>query len=68
MSGEDPVLGSALTAQYVQAVQAEGVGAVAKHYILNSQETNRMTQSSDVDERTLQARHPVAGGTWLRAQ
>ncbi|KAL1508433.1 hypothetical protein AB1Y20_004537 [Prymnesium parvum] len=54
ISGEDPALGVALAPQYIRGVQAEGVGAVVKHYVLNSQETNRMTSSSDADERTLQ--------------
>ncbi|KAL3923208.1 MAG: hypothetical protein SGPRY_004295 [Prymnesium sp.] len=55
LSGEDPALGSALGAEYVKAVQAEGVAAVVKHYLLNSQETNRFSSSSNPDERTLQA-------------
>ena len=29
------------------------VAAVVKHFVLNSQETNRNSQSSDVDPRTL---------------
>eukprot|EP00966_Prymnesium_polylepis_P318542 7357590-Prymnesium_polylepis.1 len=54
LSGEEPALGAALAPRYIAGVQAEGVGAVAKHYILNSQETHRMSSSSDADERTLQ--------------
>lgn len=38
ISGEDPTLGSALTAEYVRGVQSQGVAAVVKHFILNSQE------------------------------
>ncbi|KAL1522272.1 hypothetical protein AB1Y20_017266 [Prymnesium parvum] len=53
LSGEEPSLGAVLTAEYVRGVQAEGVAAVVKHFVLNSQETNRNTQSSDIDDRTL---------------
>lgn len=34
------------------APQSQGVVATAKHYVDNSQETNRGAQSEDVDERT----------------
>jgi beta-glucosidase len=51
--GEDPMLSSAIAAAIVQGIQSQGVIATAKHYIGNEQETNRMTISSVVDERTL---------------
>lgn len=52
LSGEDPHLGSALAAAYVKGVQSQGVMAVVKHFAFNSQELNRTTESSDVDEQT----------------
>jgi beta-glucosidase len=41
LSGEDPYLGSVLAAEYVRAVQSQGVMAVVKHWAFNQQETNR---------------------------
>ena len=52
LSGEDPFLGARLAERYVRGVQSEGVAAVVKHFVLNSQETNRTTVSASVDERT----------------
>lgn len=34
-------------------MQAEGVGATAKHFIANSQETKRLLNNAIIDERTL---------------
>ena len=53
LSGEDPHLGYVMAGAAVQGIQSTGVIANAKHYVLNSQETNRTTQSAIVDERTL---------------
>lgn len=50
---EDPYLAGELGAAYVMGVQSEGVGACVKHFLLNNQETRRMTSSSEVDERTM---------------
>jgi beta-glucosidase len=50
---EDPFLAGQGAAAQVAGIQSNPVIATAKHYIVNSQETNRMTASSDVDERTL---------------
>jgi len=52
LSGEDPYLGSKLAKAYVQGIQSEGVAAVVKHWVFNEQETNRNTESSDVDDKT----------------
>ena len=41
ISGEDPYLGALLVPAYVSGVQSEGVAAVAKHFALNHQETER---------------------------
>lgn len=52
-AGEDPFLQGVVSAETVKAIQQEGVIATAKHYILNDQELNRNTGSSDIDQRTL---------------
>jgi len=52
LSGEDPYLGAQLAAAYVTGVQSQGVMAVMKHFVFNSQETNRTTESSVVDDKT----------------
>ncbi len=51
---EDPYLAGRGATAEVQGIQSNPVIATVKHYIANSQETNRMTDSSDVDERTLE--------------
>ena len=50
---EDPVVSGELGASYVRGLQSRGVGASLKHFAANNQETNRMTVSVEVDERTL---------------
>ena len=51
---EDPYLAGRGAVAEVQGIQSNPVIATVKHYLANSQETNRMTDSSNVDERTLQ--------------
>ena len=53
-ASEDPYLSGQVGAAEVQGIQSRDVIAVVKHFIANSQETNRMTDSSDVSERTLE--------------
>ena len=50
---EDPLLAGELGAAWVTGLQAGGVGASVKHFAVNSQETDRMRVSAEVDERTL---------------
>jgi len=51
--GEDPYLAGAMAASEIKGIQHDGVIAMAKHYVLNDQEFNRMTVSVQVDDRTL---------------
>src|SRR5579884_2047760 len=50
---EDPYLASRMAVAYITGLQNEGVGATIKHYIANEQEHERVSISSEVDERTL---------------
>ncbi|MGM1060390.1 glycoside hydrolase family 3 C-terminal domain-containing protein [Saccharothrix sp. Mg75] len=50
---EDPLLAGVLAVEWVRGLQSRGVGASLKHFAVNSQETDRMRVSADVDERTL---------------
>ncbi len=49
---EDPCLAGELGAAYVGGLQSTGVSACVKHFFANSQETDRLTSSSDMDETT----------------
>ena len=51
--GEDPYLAGQGAAAWIQGIQQNPVIATVKHYALNNQEINRMTSSSDADERTI---------------
>ncbi|KAI1499229.1 glycosyl hydrolase family 3 N terminal domain-containing protein [Biscogniauxia marginata] len=51
--GADPYLQGIAMAETIEAMQAVGVQANAKHYILNEQELNRETISSTVDDRVM---------------
>jgi beta-glucosidase len=50
---EDPLLSGELGAAWVRGLRTQGVGASVKHYVANDQETDRMSISAEVDERTL---------------
>ncbi|KAH6631274.1 glycoside hydrolase superfamily [Chaetomium tenue] len=51
--GTDPYLAGIAMAETIEGLQSSGVQACAKHYIVNEQELNRETISSDVDDRTM---------------
>ena len=53
-AGEDPFLSGQVGAAIVNGIQSQNIIATVKHFAVNSQEANRMTVSSNVDERTLQ--------------
>src|SRR5579862_2151460 len=52
--GEDPYLAGQTAASYIRGVQSKDVIATVKHFAMNNQEYDRMTVSSDADERTMQ--------------
>ena len=49
---EDPFLTARAAVAYISGVQAQGVGCSVKHFTANDSEYERMTISSEVDERT----------------
>lgn len=51
--GEDPFLTSRMAVNYIEGVQAEGVGSCAKHFAANNQENGRGSVNVLMDERTL---------------
>jgi beta-glucosidase len=51
---EDPLLNGRLSVSVVEGIQGEGVAACVKHFAANSQETERMSNNSEVSERALQ--------------
>ena len=50
---EDPHLTAELAVAYIHGLQENGIAATIKHFVGNESEIERMTMSSDVDERTL---------------
>lgn len=50
---EDPMLTAELASALIKGVQRFDVAACVKHFAANNQETERLTVSAEVDERTL---------------
>lgn len=51
--GPDPYFTGIAMEATIDGMQSSGVQATAKHFILNEQEKNRETMSSDLDDRTI---------------
>lgn len=51
--GEDPYLAGIMSVAETRAVQGKGLIAVAKHYVGNEQEVNRMSVSERIDPQVL---------------
>jgi beta-glucosidase len=51
--GEDPFLAGTIAASEIRGIQSNNIIAMAKHYVLNDQEKNRMGIKVQVDERAL---------------
>ena len=47
------MLGQLMVAQAIRGIQATGIIANAKHWVMNNQETNRKGVIEVVDERTM---------------
>lgn len=56
---EDPVLTAAIAVAYITGVQSERVAACIKHFAGNDTEFERMSISSEIDERTLREMYLV---------
>jgi beta-glucosidase len=50
---EDPYLSSQMTVSIIKGIQSTKTSACVKHFALNNSEYQRMTISSEVDERTI---------------
>ena len=50
---EDPYLAGIMGKAYIEGVQSKGVGTSLKHFLANNREYDRLSQTSEVDERTL---------------
>lgn len=50
---EDPLLAGEIAKAFIEGVQSRNVGTSLKHFCCNNRETNRIAQSSEVDERTM---------------
>jgi beta-glucosidase len=50
---EDPYLSSRMAVAHIRGVQSRGVGTSVKHFALNNSEFQRMTISSEADERAM---------------
>jgi len=49
--GEDPLLAARMVAAEVQGIQSNNISACVKHFVFNSQESDRSGQSANVPDR-----------------
>ncbi|WEH42944.1 glycoside hydrolase family 3 C-terminal domain-containing protein [Streptomyces sp. AM 2-1-1] len=64
---EDPELTARTGVALIRGIQAQGVAACAKHYVANDSETERLTVSVGLDERTLREVYLVPFEAAVRA-
>lgn len=50
---EDPLLAGVMGREYIKGVQDKGIGTSLKHFAMNNGEFERLSRSSEVDERTM---------------
>ncbi len=63
---EDPYLAGQMASSFIAGVQSKGVGTSLKHFAANNQETQRLSISSEMDERTLREIYLPAFETAVR--
>ena len=51
---EDPYLAGRIAVAYIKGIQSQRIGTSLKHFACNNQEWERLTISTEIDERTLQ--------------
>jgi len=50
---EDPYLSGWMATSFIKGVQSQGIGTSLKHFAANNQELDRLTSSSNIDQRAL---------------
>ncbi len=56
---EDPILAGLMGKAFIEGVQSKGIGTSLKHFIANNREFDRLSESCDIDERTLREVYAV---------
>ncbi len=50
---EDPILAGLMGKAFIEGVQSKGIGTSLKHFVANNREFDRLSESSEIDERTM---------------